>query len=165
MISLVLSFLVLIICLLVLYQMSRGAAFVPSHAKTVAKMMELANLKPGMQLADLGSGDGRIVIAASLTGAQAVGFELNPLLALWSRFKIKKLGLERQAHIKIGDFWNADFSQFDVVTIFGINYIMKKLEKKLLTELKPGAIVISNAFEFPTWKKVKNEYGCNVYKK
>ena len=163
--DLLISLALLVVCVLVLYQLWRGAVFVPSHKQIVKLMVDLAQIKEGMKVADLGSGDGRIVIAMAQAGAYAVGFEMNPILAWWARAKIKRLGLQQRAQIKIGDFWHADLSQFDVVTVFGIDYIMKRLEKKLQAELKPGSVVISNAFVFPTWAKSGSEHSLNIYKK
>jgi protein-L-isoaspartate O-methyltransferase len=164
MIELIFYLILLGICFLFLYQMTRGAIFVPSHKRTVEIMVKLAEVQPGMKVADLGSGDGRIVIAMALRGAEVIGFELNPILAYYSRWKIKNLGLTSKAKIVIGDFWNADLSQFDVVTLFGIDYIMEKLGEKLQKEMKNGSTVISNAFEFKAWKKEKSESGINVYR-
>ncbi len=161
--SLVVSLILLVFCVLVLYQLSRGAAFVPSHMQTVERIISLSQIRPGMKVADIGSGDGRIVKAFAEQDAIAMGFEINPILVWFSRWKIRQAGLDKKAQIIFGDFWKADFSQFDVVVLFGIDYIMARLGKKLLREMKPGSIVISNAFEFPGWTKSKSNYGISVY--
>lgn len=143
---------IFVLTILFLYHASQGALYVPTHQAKVEKMAELATARPGMKTLDLGSGDGRIVIAMARAGALAVGYEVNPILYFWSRHKIKKLGLEARAKIYFKNFWRADFSQFDVITVFGINYIMGRLEQKLAREAKSGTRVISYAFSFPTWK-------------
>ena len=94
-----------------------------------------------------------------------MGYEVNPILYLWSRRKIKKLGLESKAKIYFKSFWKADFSQFDVITVFGINYIMGRLERKLDKEIKEGTKVISYAFPFPTWKISQKDGAILVYDK
>lgn len=156
---------IIILTILFLWHAAQGALYVPTHQAKVEKMAELAGARPGMKTLDLGSGDGRIVIAMARAGADAVGYEVNPILYLWSRYKIKKLGLEARAKIYFKNFWRADFSQFDVITVFGINYIMGRLERKLNKEIKAGAKVISYAFPLPTWKISQKDGAILVYDK
>jgi len=142
----------------------KGAPFVPSEAKTVEKMIELAKIKPGEHVVDLGSGDGRFLIAVAQKGIEAHGYEINPLLVWWTRRRIRKAGMQKRAFAHWKSFWRVDYSSFDVVLIFGIFYIMRRLEKKLREELKPGARVVSNAFTFPTWVPEKKEGGVYLYR-
>lgn len=141
----------------------RGAIFVRSKNGTVEAMLELADAKPGQKAVDVGSGDGRLVIAIAKAGLEAHGYEINPFLVWTSKRSIKKLGLEGRAHIHWKNFWSEDFSGFDIVTIYGISYIMDKLEVKLKKELKPGAKVISNYFVFPSWPHGKKENNIYLY--
>ena len=134
----------------------RGAPFLPTKQVRVEGMIAAAGIKPGDKLVDLGSGDGRIVIAAAKAGAYAYGFELNPLLVLWSRIKIRKAGLQSRASIKWKNFWFANLQEFDVVTVFGITGIMNKLEQKFSKELKPGSRVVCNIFPLPNWTATKD---------
>lgn len=127
-------------------------------------MIELSELKPGEKAADLGSGDGRIVIAMARIGAIAHGYEINPFLVWWSRYKIRRAGLQDQAFIHLGSFWSKDLSKFDVVTVFGTTHIMKGLEKKLKKELKSNARVISYVFAFPSWEYAQKESAIFVYR-
>ena len=140
----------------------RGAPFVPSSAKKVRTMVRLSS-RQAERMADLGSGDGRMVIAFARAGIEAHGFELNPVLVLWARMRILFSGLRGRAYIHLGNYWNADLSQFDVVTVFGLPPIMAVLEKKLRRELRPGARVFSNNFHFPTWASVQKEDDVYVY--
>jgi ribosomal protein L11 methylase PrmA len=119
----------------------------------------------GKRAVDLGSGDGRIVIALARSGFEAHGFELNPLLVAYSRRKIRQAMLQDCAFIHQKSYWDENLSSFDVVVVFGISYIMKKLEKKLVQELRPGSLVASNYFSFPDWKPVHTEHNLLVYKK
>ena len=151
-------------CIITLIYMARGAIFVPTHMGTVQAMVAAANIKPMVRVADIGSGDGRIVIAFAQAGALATGFEINPLLAVYSRFRIKKLGLASRAHIILGDFWRHDLREFEVVIVFGIHYIMDKLESKLLSESKPGTLVISNGFPFKNLREVGHEGSLFMYR-
>jgi len=141
----------------------KGAPFVPTTKKTLAKMIALAEIKPGMKVADLGSGDGRIVIAAAKAGAQAHGFEVSLPLVFWSRFKIKKGKLGEKAFVYWKSFWRADFSSYDIIMLYGLTNIMKPLSKKLKRELKPGTKIVSNCFELPDWEPEKKEGGVYLY--
>ena len=142
-----------------------GAFFAPSNKKEVERMILISGVKPGDKAVDLGSGDGRLVIALAKARVQAHGYEVNPILVWWSRRKIKKAGLSSKAFIHRQNFWNSDLSGFNVVSVFGIKYMMSKLEAKLKKELKPGARVVSNYFVFPNWKHSKKEGNAYLYLK
>lgn len=139
--------------------MLQGPVFVPSADDKLQTMFELAGIKPGARVVDLGAGDGRLVVAAAQAGAEAVGLEINPFLVLRARVKLKRAGVYGKASIEWRNFWKVDLGRYDVVFIYGTTYIMKKLEQKLRHELKPGARVVSNYFTFPNWqlRKQKNE--------
>ncbi|OGE84460.1 MAG: hypothetical protein A2846_00965 [Candidatus Doudnabacteria bacterium RIFCSPHIGHO2_01_FULL_49_9] len=143
----------------------RGAPFLPTRHAAVARMVVLAQLTPGARAADIGSGDGRIVIALARAGAEAYGFEINPILVWWSRYKIWKAGLNGRAFIQWGSFWGKNFAEFEAVTVFGISRIMPELERKLQDELRPGARVVSYVFAFPTWPREQKEGAISVYRK
>lgn len=151
--------------LLLLIPIISGAPWVPTRNEIIQKMVLLADIKPGEKTVDLGSGDGRIVIAFAKAGAEAHGFEINPLLVWFSQYKIKKAGLKNKAFIHLKDFWGKDFSSFKIVTLFGISYIMPRLEKKLQKELLSGSKIVSYAFEFPKWQPSTKENGIYLYKK
>ncbi len=140
-----------------------GAVFASSTPEIIEKMMVFANIKTGEKTADIGSGDGRLVIAMAKRGAEAHGYEINPLLVWLSRRNIKKAGLNGQAFIHWKNLWRVDFSEFSVVTVYGISYMMKKLETKLKKELKPGARVVSKYFTFPSWPYSKKEDNIYLY--
>jgi hypothetical protein len=140
-----------------------GAPYVPSKMAAVKRMARCANAGPGTRCADIGSGDGRIVIEMARVGAEAHGYESNPLLVWWSRRQIARAGLADRAFIHRENFWHSDFSSFNAVTLFGITHIMKRLGRKLQQELKPGALIVSNAFEFPGLQCVTQDDGIYVY--
>ncbi|MFZ5424468.1 MAG: SAM-dependent methyltransferase [Patescibacteria group bacterium] len=132
-----------------------GAYYVPSENKTVKKMVKLAEPKSGMKIADLGSGDGKVVISMAKKGAEVHGYEIDPYLALISKIRVKLRFLGNKATIHKQSYWDVTLSEYNVITLFGIPYIMEKLEKKLLKELKPGTKIISNKFKFPNLEPVK----------
>jgi len=142
-----------------------GAPFVPTKVSGVKTMLACCETGPGRKMADIGSGDGRIVMAFARTGAEAHGYEINPLLVWWSRRRIKVAKLETRAFIHWIDLWRVDYSPYDTVTLFGVTHIMKRLEKKLRRELKPGAHVVSIAFRFPTWEPSKTVEHVYVYER
>jgi cyclopropane fatty-acyl-phospholipid synthase-like methyltransferase len=142
----------------------QGIFYVPSQRERIKKMLEFADIKPGELACDLGSGDGRLVIALAQAGAEAHGYEINPLLVILARIRIRRAGYSGRAIVHWKNFWNENFSRFDVITIYGMTFVMKKLEKKLKQELKPGARVISNAFTFPAWPPAQKDNGVYLYK-
>lgn len=135
----------------IFFPLARGAIYDPSTHLQSALMVDLAGVQPGERAVDLGSGDGRIVIELARRGAEAHGFEVNPVLVLLSRRNIRRQGLEERAFIHWRSFWRADLSSFDIVTTFQVDFVMEKLENKLKRELADGARVVSHHWQFPTW--------------
>lgn len=150
---------------LFVYALFFGAPYVSIPKNGLDKMIEFAAIKPGQKAVDLGSGDGRIMIAMAKAGAIVHGYEINPVLVWWTRRKIEKEGLEGKAFVYLKSFWNEDLSSFDVVTLFGVRKIMRRLQDKLDKELKPGAKIISFGFSFPDWQIVKKEQATFLYEK
>lgn len=138
-----------------------GAPYVASTHASIRTALALASLAPSERFADLGCGDGQVVLAAAkMNIAESVGFEIDPFLA---REASKKVAPYTNARIDKSSFWEADLSCFDVVYLFQIPYAMPRLEKKLLYELKPGARVVSNGFKFPNWKPSASEGTISLY--
>lgn len=133
-----------------------GAPFEPSRKRAVEKMLKLADIKKGDKMADLGSGEGRLVIEFAKKGAEAHGFEINPALVLLSKRKIATRKLNGKAFIHLKNFWKVDLSKFDIITLFQINYVMPKLEEKILKEMKKGSKIVSNTWKFPNLKPKKS---------
>lgn len=151
------------ITLLFMFPMARGAVYVPSKDEAIQNMITLAKIKKGTRIAELGSGDGRVVAALTQAGASVDGYEINPWLVFKSRQLLKKLGMHNQSQIFLKSYWDVDMSEYDVVTVYGITYIMEGLEDKLRSELRPGSMVLSNYFEFPNWKPKKKLNGVWQY--
>lgn len=163
-----LCFLIIIAIILMLFFVFPwlfGAPFEPTNNKKVKKIIRLAKIKKGEKAVDLGSGDGRLVIELARAGAEAHGYEINPILVFLSRRNIKKAGLKEKAFIHFKSFWSEDLGKYDVVVMFQFHTIMKKLEKKLRKELKKGARVVSYYWKFPSWKIVKKIDNIHLYKK
>ena len=131
--------------------------FVPTPQEVVDKMIELAGVKKGDVVYDLGSGDGRIVITAAKKGARAVGFDIDGDLVKESRENIRKAGLEKSAEIKQQDILTVDLSAATVVTMYLLPDVNLKVKPNLLKQLKPGSRVVSHAFDMGDWKPDKTE--------
>jgi SAM-dependent methyltransferase len=144
------------------YVQLSGAPFVPTSRAHVEKMMTLSSIRAGERVIDLGSGEGRIVFAAARRGAQSVGVELHPFLYLWSVWRAKVRGISNASFMR-ENLWIVDLSGYDVVFLFLIPHRMKKLKKKLFTDLKPGTRVISNGFSFPDWQYVRKDGTVYLY--
>lgn len=125
--------------------------FLPSTKEQTLNVIKLLEGRKGC-LADLGSGDGRLVFAASSMGFQCTGFEINSILLTYSRSKAWWRGVP---HTDINfvkqDFWKTDLSKYRNVTVFLAPAVMGVLEEKLLKELPEDARVIVCSFPFPHW--------------
>ncbi|KAM9254346.1 ATP synthase subunit C lysine N-methyltransferase isoform 1-T1 [Dugong dugon] len=124
--------------------------FVPATPPQVENVVKVLRCRRG-PLVDIGSGDGRIVIAAAKAGFPAVGYELNPWLVYYSRYRAWREGVRDSARFYVSDLWKVTFSQYTNVVIFGVPQMMPQLEKKLELELKDDARVIACRFPFPHW--------------
>jgi cyclopropane fatty-acyl-phospholipid synthase-like methyltransferase len=120
-------------------------------------MIELAGVKKGDVVYDLGSGDGRIVITAAKKGAQAVGFEIDGDLVKESRANINTAGVKDLAEIRQQDILTVDLSAASVVTMYLLPDVNMKLRPNLLSQLKPGSRVVSHAFDLGDWIPDKTE--------
>jgi SAM-dependent methyltransferase len=131
--------------------------FVPTPQEVVDKMIELAGVKKGDVVYDLGSGDGRIVITAAKKGARAVGFDVDGNLVKESRENIRKAGVQDLAEIKQQDILTVDLSGASVVTMYLLPDVNLKLKPHILSQMKPGSRVVSHAFDMGDWKPDKTE--------
>lgn len=131
-----------------------AAPWLPTRNKDIERMLKLAELKPGEKLFDLGSGDGRIVLAAARDfKAESFGIELSifPFLLSKLRLMFAPKELKRRAKIVYGDFFRYDLKEADVVICFLSERAMAKLEPKFKKELKKGARIVSYTFSIKNW--------------
>jgi SAM-dependent methyltransferase len=131
--------------------------FVPTPQEVVDKMIELAGVKKGDVVYDLGSGDGRIVITAAKKGARAVGFDVDGDLVKESRENIRKAGVQELAEIRQQDILTVDLSGASVVTMYLLPDVNLKLRPNVLSQMRPGSRVVSHAFDMGDWKPDKTE--------
>jgi SAM-dependent methyltransferase len=131
-------------------QPGKDVIWLPTAAPVVEKMLDLAEVKPDDLVVDLGSGDGRTVIAAARRGARARGIEFNAELVELSRRAARSAGLADRTAFVQGDLFQADISDASVVTLFLLTQLNLKLRPALLA-LKPGTRIVSNSFRMGEW--------------
>jgi predicted RNA methylase len=140
-------------------QFGRGenlAPYIPTPQILVERMLELARVRPGDVVYDLGSGDGRIIIsAAQKFGARAVGVELEPSLCRKAEERIRSLGLEDRVSVVHGSALRVDLTPATVVTMYLLTGSNEKLRPNLEKYLKDGARVVSNDYPIKGWKPVE----------
>lgn len=137
----------------------------PTPQALVDRMLDMAAVKPGERLIDLGSGDGRLVISAAKRGAQAFGVEYEPALVEHARRIAEEEGVSRLARFAREDLFETDLSGADVVTLFLLREMNLRLRPKLLA-LKPGTRIVANTFDLGEWlpdrsESLSYEDGCN----
>ncbi len=158
------SFVILVFIFVIIPFLMLGASFEVTDNKSIKKMIKLSRVKTNEKVAELGSGNGKIVVEFAEAGAEAHGYEINPLLVLYSRRKIKKLNLQNRAFIHWKNFWNVNLKNFDVIIFFQYKHLMRRLEKKLKRELRPKTRIISNKWKFPNLKYEKKQGEVYLYK-
>lgn len=132
--------------------------FVPTPQPVVDRMLELAEVRAGDVLYDLGSGDGRIPIAAAQKyGIRAVGIDIDPARIAESNEGARRANVESLVTFRQADLFQSDIGEASVVTLYLLNSLNEKLKPKLLAELKPGTRIVSHAFDMGDWKPEKEE--------
>ncbi len=129
-------------------------------------MLKLAGAGARDVVYDLGSGDGRIVIAAARqAGARGVGIEIHPERVAEARRRAAEAGVGSRVEFRVGDVFETDLREATIVTMFLLSDLNRKLRPKLLAELRPGARVLSYCFDMGDWKpdKAVDAGGCKVY--
>ncbi|TRY88897.1 hypothetical protein DNTS_021989 [Danionella cerebrum] len=131
--------------------------YLPSSGKQTQNILTLLQGRAG-SLADLGSGDGRLVFAATAKGFQCTGFEINSILTGYARGKARWKGLPSSSASFINkDFWKSDLSKYNNVTVFLAPGVMEVLGRKLEKELPDEARVIACRFPIPDWTPTATE--------
>jgi precorrin-6B methylase 2 len=132
--------------------------FITTPDEVVARMLALAGTRAEDYVVDLGSGDGRIVIAAAQRfGARGLGIELDGELVRSSRENARRAGVAERVRFVQGDVLSADFSAASVVTVYLLPELIGKLQSRFVAELKPGTRIVSHAFRMSGWAPVASE--------
>jgi len=128
------------------------APFITTPPEVVARMLEFAGPGPRDTVIDLGSGDGRIVIAAAKDyGARALGIELDAALVALARDNARRAGVTERVRFEEADALRTDLSQASVVTIYLLPFLLDQLRPRLLAQLRPGARIVTHAFAMTGW--------------
>ena len=131
-------------------QEGKDVIWVPTPQGLIDKMLDMAKVTPADYLIDLGSGDGRTVIAAAKRGARATGIEYKPDMVELSKTSAEKAGVAEKATFMKADLFESDLSQATVITMYLLPTINLKLRPKIL-DMKPGTRVVSHAFTMDDW--------------
>ncbi len=137
-------------------QEGRDVIWVPTREQTVERMLDFAELKPRDVLVDLGSGDGRIVIAAARRGAIARGVEYNPDMVELSSRNAVKAGVADRARFLRANIFEYDFADAQVVTMYLLPGLNLKLRPVVL-KMRPGTRIVSHAFTMGDWEADRSE--------
>jgi len=133
-------------------QLGKDAVWVPTPEALVARILTMANVTETDRLIDLGSGDGRVVIAAARQfGVRALGIEYDPELVALSRRNAHDAGVAERVKFVEADLFEADLSGADVVAMYLMPHLNMRLRPKLL-QLRPGTRVISQSFGMGDWR-------------
>jgi tRNA A58 N-methylase Trm61 len=154
------SFLLLAVLLLLAWPVKVKAAIFSSQPADIARMLDLAAVTSADTVYDLGAGDGRIVIAAAKRGAKAIGIEINPENARLAWANIEQADVK--AEIRIADFFQADFSDATVVTLYIGNAMACRLKPRLQT-LRAGTRIVSNGESICGWTPDRTFQGAALW--
>jgi len=132
--------------------------YVPTPQEVVDRMLDLAQVKKGDVVYDLGSGDGRIVVtAAKKYGVKAIGFEIDPQRIKESHENIKKAGVEQLVEIRLQDIRTVDLSGATVLTMYLLPEVNLMIRPNIWKQMKPGSRIVSHDFDMGDWKPLKTE--------
>ena len=135
----------------------KDVGWVPTPQALIEIMLDMANVTSSDYVIDLGSGDGRMVVAAAERGATALGIEYNPDFVELARLAAAKAGVSANATFEEADIFESDFSQATVVILFLSSKANLKLRPKILA-LKPGTRIVSNHFIMGDWRPDKTTH-------
>lgn len=139
----------------------RGAVWVPARSRDTVEILASLKLSADVKIFEFGCGDGRNLhlIHRALPKATLAAIEINPVMWLIAVYRTGTF-----AKIRLGDGWRAKVSGYDVVMTFLTPPFMARFETKMLAELKPGALVVSYAFELPNLQPLKKQNNYFIYK-
>jgi len=127
--------------------------FVPTPLEVIDRMLDLAQVKKGDVLYDLGSGDGRIVIrAAQKYGIRAIGIEMDRLLLEQARRDAQSAGVTRLVEFRAEDALKADISKATVITLYMLPWFNEAMKPSLRRQLKPGSRIVAHDFGIEGWE-------------
>ena len=132
-------------------QSGKDVVWIPTPDALVQRMLRMAQVRPEDFVIDLGSGDGKIVLAAAREGARGLGIEYNPDLVALSQRRAEQAQLAERARFEKADIFESDFSQASVITMYLLPHLNLRLRHRILA-LKPGTRVVSHEFRMGRWQ-------------
>lgn len=126
--------------------------YVPTPPEVVDRMLEMVDVKPSDFVIDLGSGDGRIAIAAGKKGARAFGVDIDPERIQEAQANAKKAGVQDKVSFNRQNLFETKISDATVLTMYLLTKVNLDLRPRILEELKPGTRVVSHAFNLGDWR-------------
>lgn len=156
-IALIVALVLLCFCFVLLF----GAPFLPTLSLQIRVALDLLDLEPGQVMLELGCGDGRVLVAAARRGVQAVGYELNPILAVIAWLRTRRY--RRQVRVLWGDYWRASWPAADGIFAFILPRYMHKLHTKVMHYPHKPLRIASFAFAIPDREAVRTEQGVFLY--
>ncbi len=138
--------------------------YIPSTPGNADEMLRLAGVTPNDVVYDLGSGDGRIVIAAARDyGARGVGIDIDAALVRESTENARKAGVSERTAFRASDIFAVDLREATVVTMYLLSGLVAKLEPKLLAELRPGTRIVAHDYGFAKWQPDRKQQISKTY--
>ena len=137
--------------------------YVATERGKIETIIKLASIKKNQTVVDLGSGDGRLLLAAAPKGARAIGYEVNPFLIAVTYIHAKIKGLSDQIEVKRQNLWKAELAVADIIFVYGRKKNMERFEKFVFQNAKKGTRIVVNTNPFPNKKPQKSENGIFLY--
>jgi len=138
-----------------------GAPYLPTLTPQVRAALELADLRPGETLLELGCGDGKVLIAAAQQGYRAVGYELNPVLAVIAWLRTRRY--RRLVRVVCANFWTVKWPPTDAIFTFLLPKYMKKLDTIIAQNVQKPVKLVSFAFKIPNRPIDDEKSGVYLY--
>ncbi len=139
-----------------------GAPYLPTLRKQTEIALDLLEVKKGMKILELGSGDGSVALAAAKRGAIVTGYELNPILVIVSKLRCFKY--RKQVRIHWANYWRVEWPVTDGIFVFLLDKYMLKLDKNIIQQYNGKKVkLVSFAFEIPSRKPIKKKGGMFLY--
>lgn len=141
--------------------------YVTTRPETVDLMLQMGEIGPDDYVIDLGTGDGRILIAAARErGARGLGVDIDPVMIRRAQANARRAGVGDRVTFEVRDLFDTPLHEADVVTMYLLPAVNLRLRPRLLTELKPGARVVSHAWDMGDWEPedTRRAGGAVVYR-
>lgn len=149
-------------CIIFVYKTKTGSPSVWSKDEHIKRLLKY--VKPGMKVADMGCGDGRVLVEAVKAGARTgEGWEIEPYVWVKARQNVSRAGLERRIKIHFSDMWGADLSKYDLLFVYQLTRYAPRFAAKCKKEMKKGSLVIANTYPIDGLPLLKRDKELYVY--